>query len=53
MIYVDGPKHHYYSILMGIMIDYKEQVLITRKKPDMQCSICHVFSQEWENFTKI
>ena len=34
------------------MVDYKQQVLITKVKAKMQCSICHVLSKERECVTK-
>ena len=43
MICVDGLKRHYYSILAGVIVDYKEQVLITKIKANVQYSICDVF----------
>lgn len=32
MIYIDSLKHCYYLILVGIMIDYKKQILIIEIK---------------------
>ncbi len=51
MICIDGLKRRYYLILAGVMVDYKEQVLITRIKANMQCSVCHVPPQEQKNLT--
>ena len=48
----DGFKRHCYSILASLMVDYKEQVLITGIKANMQCSICHVPPKERECVTK-
>lgn len=53
MICVDGLKYHYDPILIGITIDYKEQVLITVIKTNIQCSVCHIFPDKRENLTKI
>ena len=42
-------KRRCYSILAGLMVDYKEQVLITGVKANMQCSIYHVPPKEREH----
>ena len=52
MICIDGFKRRYYPILAGVMVDYKEQVLITGIKRNVQCSVCHVSPQKQENLTK-
>ncbi len=52
MIYIDDLKYCYYPILMSIIVDYKEQVLITRIKANMECFVCHVPLQEQKNLTK-
>ena len=52
MICANGFKRRWYPILAGVMVDYKEQVLITGVKKNMQCYVCHVFPQERENLTK-
>ena len=52
MISIDVLKRRCYPILAGVMVDYKEQVLITGKKANVLYSICHVFLQERENLTK-
>ena len=48
----DGFKRRCYLVLAGLMVDYKEQVLITGVKANMQCSICHVLPKERERVTK-
>ena len=53
MIYADGFKRCCYLILVGIMVDYKEQVLIFKIKANVQYSICHVFPQKRENLTRL
>lgn len=35
------------------MIDYKEQVLITKIKANMQCLICYILPKKREIFTKL
>ncbi len=52
MICANDLKRRYYPILTGVMVDYKEQVFITRIKANVQYSICHVPPQERENLTK-
>ena len=52
MICVGGFKRCYYPILTSVIVDYKEQVLITGIKTNMQCSICHISPQEREKLTK-
>ncbi len=39
-MYVDGYKKRCYPVLVGLIVDYEEQVLITGIKANMQCSIC-------------
>ena len=45
MICADGFKRCYYPIFAGVMLDYKEQIHITRIKTNMQCSICHIIKE--------
>ncbi len=45
-------KRYCYLILATLMVDYKEQVLITGIKANMQCPIYHVLPKEWEIVTK-
>ena len=52
MICANGFKHRYYLILAGVIVDYKEQVLITGIKINMQCFICHIALQKREILTK-
>ena len=42
MICIDSLKHRYYLILADIIVDYKEQVLITGIKANMQYFVYHV-----------
>lgn len=53
MICIDSLKHRYYLILAGGIVDYKEQVLITGIKANMQYFICYISPQEQENLTKL
>ena len=48
----DGFKRCCYLVFAGLMVDYKEQVLITGVKANMQCSICHVPPKKKERMTK-
>ena len=48
----DGFKQRCYPVHTSQMIDYKEQVLITRFKANMQCFICHVLPKKRERMTK-
>lgn len=41
-----GFKQCYYPIFIGLIIDYKKQVLITGIKPNMQCPICYILSKK-------
>ena len=52
MIYTDSLKRHCYPILAGVIVDYKEQVLITGIKTNMQCFVCYVSPKKQENLTK-
>ena len=45
IICANGFKHYCYPILVGVIIDYKEQVFITRIKTNMQYSVCLVSLQ--------
>ena len=49
---VDDFKRRCYPVLAGLMIDYKEQVLITGVKANMQCFICYVLPKERKHVTK-
>ena len=53
MIYLDGLKCCCYPILVGVMVDYEEQVLITGIKANVQYSIYHILPQEQKNLTKL
>lgn len=46
-----GYKRPCYLVLVNVMVYYKEQVLITGIKVNMQCSICHVRPKEREIVT--
>lgn len=46
MICTNSLKHHYYLILSDIIVDYKEQILITRIKVNVQCFVCYISSQK-------
>lgn len=46
MIYTNGPKHCYYLILVGIIVDYEEQVFTTKININIQYSIYHIFLQK-------
>ena len=49
---VDSFKQRCYPVFAGLIVDYKEQVLITGIKANMQCSICHVIPKKRECVTK-
>lgn len=42
LIYIYSYKKRYYLVLAGLIVDYKEQVLIIDIKRHMQCLICYV-----------
>ena len=42
MLCADGFTRHCHPIIAGMMVDYKEQVLITSIKSNSHCSICQV-----------
>ena len=46
--YADDFKRRCYPVFAGLIVDYKEQVLITDVKANMQCAICHVSPKERE-----
>ena len=52
IIYTNSLKYCYYSILLGVMVDYKKQILITRIKSNMEYSICHIPPQKQKKLTK-
>ena len=52
LVYVDGYKRRCYPVLAGLMMDYKEQVLITGIKTNMQYSICYIPPKERELVTR-
>ncbi len=52
LVCADGYKRRCYPVLAGLMVDYKEQVLITGIKANMQYSICHVPPKERELVTR-
>lgn len=43
---VDGYIRYYYPVLAGLIVYYKEQVLIIYIKINMKCSICHFLTKE-------
>ena len=45
-------KRRCYLVLVGLIVDYEEQVLITGVKANMQCSIYYVSSIEREYVIK-
>ena len=49
---VNGFKQCCYPVFVGLIIDYKEQVLITSVKTNMQCFIYHVLPKEREHVIK-
>ena len=53
LVCADGYKRRYYPILASLMVDYKEQVLITGIKVNIQCSICHVLPKERKLGTRL
>ena len=46
MICADGLKRRCYLILIGVIVDYKEQVLIIGIKTNVQCFVCYIPPQE-------
>lgn len=48
MIYINDYKKRYYLILVGLIIDYKEQVLITGIKSNIKCLICHIQQKKFD-----
>ena len=53
IICADGLNCCYYPILVDIIVNYEEQVFITRRKANVQCSIYYVSVQKEENLTKL
>ena len=53
LICADGYKRCCYPILVGLMVDYEEQGLITGIKANMQCSICHIPPKRRELVTRL
>ena len=49
----DGFKRRCYPVLVGLMVDYEEQVLITGVEANMECSLCHVSLKKRECVTKL
>ena len=52
MIYADGRVQQCHPIIAGINIDYKEQVVMTDIKSEMQYFMCQVSPEERENLCK-
>ena len=48
----DGFKRRCYPVLAGLMVDYKEQVLITGFKANIQYSIYYILPKKRERVTK-
>ena len=48
----DGYTRHCHPIIAGLMVDYKEQVLITGVKSNNHCTICQVPPSEREHLCK-
>ena len=46
MVYANDYIKHCYPIQANLMLDYKEQVLITGIKSNMQCSIYNVLPKK-------
>lgn len=42
MLYVNGLIYYYFLILVGIISDYKEQVLIIGINVNVKYSVCHM-----------
>ena len=52
MICIDENVQKCHPIIVGINVDYKEQIMITDIKSGMQCSICQVPPNKYENLYK-
>ena len=52
MICADENVRKYHLIIAGTSVNYKEQVVITDIKSDMQYSICQVLSIKRKNLCK-
>ena len=50
--YANSFKQRCYPIFSSLMVGYKEQILITDIKANMQCFICHLLLKEGECLTK-
>ena len=46
-------KRCYFSILVGEIIDYKEQVFITKIKTNVQYFVCHIYLKKQKNLIKL
>lgn len=53
LVYADGYKRHCYLVLAGFLLDYKEQVIITGIKSNLQYLICHILLKEREFITRL
>lgn len=53
LIFADSYKRRCYSVLVGLIVDYKEQVLIIEIKANMQYSICYFPPKERELVTRL
>lgn len=53
MIYTDGLKHYCYLILADIIVNFKEQVFITKIEANLHWYDCYVSLQKQKNLTKI
>ncbi len=52
MICADGRVRRCHPIIVGMSVDYEEQVMITGINLGMQCSMCQVPPKERENLCK-
>ena len=51
--YANSFKRRCYPVFVGLMVDYKEQVLITGVKANMKCFICLILPKKREYVIKL
>ena len=52
LVYADGYKKRRYPQLIGLMVNYEEQIFITGIKTNMQCLIFYVVPKEKKLVTR-
>ena len=52
IMYKDRNLQKCYLIIVGFSVNYKKQVMIIDNKSDMQCLICKILFNKYQNLCK-